>query len=80
MALVERQFSRKMKTLRSDNGMEFTCLAQYFREHRVIHETFCVYTPQQNGRPNTSIGIFLISQEHCGFNQAYRSSFGESVF
>ena len=27
MALVERQYSRKVKTLRSDNGTEFICLA-----------------------------------------------------
>lgn len=39
-----------MKTIRSDNGTEFTCLRNYFRDRGIIHETSCVGTPQQNGR------------------------------
>lgn len=35
---------------RSDNGNEFICLTEYFRDNGVIHETSCVGTPQQNGR------------------------------
>lgn len=50
MALVERQYSKKVKVLRSDNGTEFTCLANYFKDHGILHETSCAYTPQQNGR------------------------------
>lgn len=50
IALVERQFSRQVKTIRSDNGTEFTCLSEFFRQHGIMHETSCVGTPQQNGR------------------------------
>ncbi|XP_048618201.1 uncharacterized protein LOC111207841 isoform X2 [Brassica napus] len=50
MALIERQFSKKVKTLRSDNGTEFMCLTKYFKEQGIVHETSCVHTPQQNGR------------------------------
>ncbi|CAA7029625.1 unnamed protein product [Microthlaspi erraticum] len=50
IALVERQFDKTVKTVRSDNGSEFVCLSEYFREHGIIHETSCVHTPQQNGR------------------------------
>lgn len=50
LAMIERQFSRKVKKIRSDNGTEFMCLANFFREQGIIHETSCVYTPQQNGR------------------------------
>ncbi|XP_013601587.1 PREDICTED: uncharacterized protein LOC106309050 [Brassica oleracea var. oleracea] len=50
LVMIERQFSKKVKTIRSDNGTEFTCLSRFFREEGVIHETSCVYTPQQNGR------------------------------
>ena len=50
LAMIDRQFSRKVKVIRSDNGIEFMCLSAFFREHGIIHETSCVYTPQQNGR------------------------------
>lgn len=50
LILIERQFSKKVKTLRSDNGTEFMCLTQFFKEQGIIHETSCVHTPQQNGR------------------------------
>ena len=48
--MIDRQFSRKVKVIRSDNGIEFMCLSAFFREHGIIHETSCVGTPQQNGR------------------------------
>ena len=50
LALVERQFAKHVKTIRSDNGTEFMCLTSFFREKGIIHETSCVGTPQQNGR------------------------------
>lgn len=50
IAIVERQFNKQVKTVRSDNGIEFTCLGNYFSKHGIVHETSCVGTPQQNGR------------------------------
>ncbi|CAA7040888.1 unnamed protein product [Microthlaspi erraticum] len=50
VALVERQFETKIKTIRSDNGSEFICLRDFFSTNGIIHETSCVGTPQQNGR------------------------------
>lgn len=50
ITLVERQFCKQVKSIRSDNGTEFICLTQYFRTKGIIHETSCVGTPQQNGR------------------------------
>ncbi|KAG7599411.1 Reverse transcriptase RNA-dependent DNA polymerase [Arabidopsis suecica] len=50
LALVERQFSTQVRTVRSDNGSEFICLRDFFAEKGIIHETSCVGTPQQNGR------------------------------
>ena len=50
IALVERQFNTHVKTIRSNNGSEFVCLTNFFREKGIIHETSCVGTPQQNGR------------------------------
>lgn len=50
VALIQTQFSKKIKTIRSDNGTEFLCLSRFFQENGIQHETSCVYTPQQNGR------------------------------
>jgi IS30 family transposase len=49
-ALVERQFDKRVKMIRSDNGTEFICLKNYFREHGIVFQTSCSGTPQQNGR------------------------------
>ena len=47
---AETQFNLSVQTVRSDNGMEFMCLREYFQDKGIIHQTSCVYTPQQNGR------------------------------
>lgn len=48
--MVERQYNRKLKVVRSDNVTEFTCMKSYFLEHGIIFQTSCMGTPQQNGR------------------------------
>ena len=50
LSMVTRHFSKKVKTIRSDNGTEFMCMSRFFQEQGIIHETSCVHTPQQNGR------------------------------
>ena len=49
--LVLNLFSSKIQTLRSDNGTEYTSkiMAQFLSEQRIMHQTSCVGTPQQNG-------------------------------
>jgi len=49
-SLVERQYNRQVKMVRSDNDTEFMCLKQYFQKHGIIHQTSYTGTPQQNGR------------------------------
>ena len=50
-AMVNTQFDTNVKTIRSDNGAEFTSnlMRKFYRENRIIHETSCADTPQQNG-------------------------------
>lgn len=50
IAMIERQFSQKLKLLRSDNGTEFHCMRDYFVANGILFQTSCVDTPQQNGR------------------------------
>lgn len=48
---VERQTGRKLKTLRTDNGMEYLNddLQSELRKRGIEHQTTCTYTPEQNG-------------------------------
>ena len=51
ISLIENQFHTRLKTIRSDNGLELssseaTC---FFQEKGIIHQKTCPYTPQQNG-------------------------------
>ena len=47
-SFVETQFGVKIKCIRSDNGKEFEMLS-FFNSQGIVHQTSCVYTPQQNG-------------------------------
>lgn len=48
---VETQFDVKIKAVRSDNGSEFPnkAMISCFAAKGIVHETTCVYTPEQNG-------------------------------
>lgn len=48
--MVERQFNKRVRVVRSDNGGEFMGMKSYFAAEGILHQTSCVYTPQQNGR------------------------------
>ena len=50
LALVKQKFGVDVKYARSDNGIEFQCMHDYFHNHGIIFQTSCVRTPQQNGR------------------------------
>ncbi|XP_019267553.1 PREDICTED: uncharacterized protein LOC109244848 [Nicotiana attenuata] len=49
---VKNQFHCNVKCLRSDNGTEFfnNQAIGLLQEHGIVHQSSCVYTPQQNGR------------------------------
>ncbi len=53
-ALVENQTSKKIKTLRSDNGGEFVSkkFDNFLHECGIQRQTSAPYTPQQNGVAN----------------------------
>ncbi|XP_009767767.1 uncharacterized protein [Nicotiana sylvestris] len=49
--MIQTQFGKSMKLIRSDNGGEFVnanC-SQIFQSLGIIHQRTCVHTPQQNG-------------------------------
>ena len=60
--MINKQFNKHVKIVRSDNGMEFLCMKNYFLEHGIVFHTSFVGTPQQNNR---------VEQKHeCGPNAA----------
>ena len=50
-ALAERQTSKQIKAIRSDNGGEFVSKAfdEHLKSHGIHHQKTVPYTPQQNG-------------------------------
>ncbi|CAM8945952.1 unnamed protein product [Rhodiola kirilowii] len=49
--MVHNQFGQKIKVFRSDNGTEFfnNTVSQFLINEGCLHQSSCVYTPQQNG-------------------------------
>jgi hypothetical protein len=47
--LVENQFDKKVKAIRTDNGQEFI-LTEFYSSKGIEHQRSCVECPQQNGR------------------------------
>ena len=45
--MIEAQFSRKIKCIRTDNGTEFI-ISNFFSQKGILHHLSCVETPQQN--------------------------------
>jgi len=45
---TETQFDTKLKSIRTDNGLEF-CMTNFYALKGIIHQTTCVETPEQNG-------------------------------
>ena len=45
--MVETQFSRKVKVIRTDNGTEFI-MSDFFAKRGILHHLSYVETPQQN--------------------------------
>jgi len=48
---IKTQFGVSIRVLRSDNGHEYLShsFKQFMASHGILHQTFCVYIPQQNG-------------------------------
>lgn len=51
ISMVENQFNTTVKSIRTDNGLEFinTETSSFLKSKGILHEKTCPYTPQQNG-------------------------------
>lgn len=63
---VNTHFKTVVKTVRSDNGLEFLSIKcqELFAKNGVVHQKSCVYTPQQNG---------LVERKHRHLAQVARA-------
>ncbi|CAL1404860.1 unnamed protein product [Linum trigynum] len=48
-AMVQTQFDKTIRVVRSDQGQEFN-MPDFYNQHGMIHQLSCVRTAQQNGR------------------------------
>ena len=51
VTMIQNQFSYTVKTIRSDNPLEFTksdTALEFFASNGILHQTSCIQTPQQN--------------------------------
>jgi hypothetical protein len=77
--LVEKKTERKIKTVRSDNGTEYTshCLEDFLKQEGIRHELTVEYTPQQNGvseRKNRSlVETARCLMIHLGLSASFRA-------
>ena len=64
--MVQTQFGKSIKCLRSDNGREYVNqnLSKFLKENGIVHELTCVDTPQQNVFLKEKIVIYLRLLEH----------------
>jgi Integrase core domain/GAG-pre-integrase domain len=48
---VINQYNANIKNFRSDNGTEFINkqFSEFFKQKGILHQTSCIYTPEQNG-------------------------------
>lgn len=49
LAMVERQFNTKLKSVQTDWGGEFRNLSNFFSLLGIIHRRSCLHTSEQNG-------------------------------
>ena len=69
--MIERQTERKVKILRTDNGMEF-CSKQfkyYCKSEGIVRHYTVPYTPQQNGVAER-MNMIIISKARCMLSNA----------
>lgn len=79
-AFVETQFNKKVKRFRVENEGEFYSMKKNFSELRIMYETSCVSTPQQNGIAERKYHHILSVAKALRFQSYLPTAFwGESV-
>ena len=81
-SMIQNQFGVKIKRFRTDNARDYfnQILSSYFQSQGIIHESSCVYTPQQNGVAERKNGHLLNTTRTLLFQgNVPKSYWGEAV-
>lgn len=81
-AFVETQFDRKVKVIKSHNGKGFE-MKRFYVEKGILHQTFYMETPEQNGRIERNhqhiLNIARVLKFQSGLDIRYWSDFISTV-
>ena len=80
--MIQNQFGTKIRRFRSDNTRDYfnQILSPYFHKERIIHESSCINTPQQNGVAERKNGHLLNTTRALLFHQNVPKQYwGEAV-
>lgn len=80
--MVETQFKKIIKRIRTDNGSEFksSYMLGFYKEHVILLETSCSYTPQKMWLLKENIRIYWKFLGNFDFKPLFESSFGVIVY
>jgi hypothetical protein len=81
-ALIDTQFGKRIKTLRSDNGREYdsTLLTNFCAEQGIQHQFTVPYSPQQNGIAERYFGtLFSMVRSMLDSSGLPHAYWGEAV-
>ena len=75
--MIRNQFSVKIKRFWSDSTKDYfnQCLTSYSQHERIIHESSCVNTLQQNGVAKRKNGHFLYTTQVFLFQKRVSKSY-----
>ncbi|GJR14006.1 putative RNA-directed DNA polymerase [Tanacetum coccineum] len=78
---LKNQFNKTVKIFRSDNGTKFTNsnMNSFFKQHGIIHQTSCAYTPQQNGVAERKHRHLLNVARSLLFHRGFLFTYGVNV-
>ena len=76
ISMVEKQFETSVKTVKSDNGTEFVCLTNYFRDKGIHDAAIQIEVPVVRRGPTTRSGARAI---RLGFSKAVQQILDQDV-
>lgn len=79
ITMVQTQFNKSIRIVRSNNGTMFVCLKNYFEEKVILHQKTIVGTQQQNGRVERKHRHILNIARAYASKQIYGLNFRENV-
>lgn len=78
--MIQTHFHTTVKTIRTDNGIEFLRLKSYFEDHEILYQILIAGTPKQNRHVERKHRLSLMWPVLYDSKQVYLLSFRENVY